>query len=82
MAVPDYKLSAVLCGHSLDVRCVATVKEFCILSASRDRTTKLWHPEGLVNLLLFTLSNKVHEHTTISKTFLFQSKRLCERSYV
>lgn len=48
MAVPEYKLSAVLCGHSLDVRCVATTKEFCILSASRDRTAKLWHPEGSV----------------------------------
>ncbi|KAH9634238.1 hypothetical protein HF086_012700 [Spodoptera exigua] len=47
MAVPDYKLSAVLYGHSLDVRCVATTKEFCILSASRDRTAKLWHPEGV-----------------------------------
>ncbi|PZC79265.1 hypothetical protein B5X24_HaOG216531 [Helicoverpa armigera] len=47
MAVPDYKLSAILCGHSLDVRCVATTKEFCILSASRDRTAKLWHPEGV-----------------------------------
>lgn len=51
MAVPDYKLSAVLCGHSLDVRCVAKTKEFCILSASRDRTAKLWHPEGLVYLI-------------------------------
>lgn len=48
MAIPDYKLSAVLCGHSLDVRSVATTKDFCILSASRDKTAKLWHPEGLV----------------------------------
>lgn len=47
MAVPEYKLSAVLSGHSLDVRCVAKTKEFCILSASRDRTAKLWHPEGI-----------------------------------
>ncbi|XP_048484837.1 phospholipase A-2-activating protein [Plutella xylostella] len=47
MAIPDYKLSAVLCGHSMDVRCVATSKEYCILSASRDRTAKLWHPEGV-----------------------------------
>ncbi|XP_045764528.1 phospholipase A-2-activating protein [Maniola jurtina] len=47
MAVPDYKLSSVLCGHSMDVRCVATTNEFCILSASRDRTAKLWHPEGV-----------------------------------
>ncbi|CAG4977521.1 unnamed protein product [Colias eurytheme] len=47
MAIPDYKLSAVLCGHSMDVRCVAKTKEYCILSASRDRTAKLWHPEGV-----------------------------------
>ncbi|KAJ0179726.1 hypothetical protein K1T71_004317 [Dendrolimus kikuchii] len=47
MAVPNYKLSVVLSGHSLDVRCVATTKEYCILSASRDRTAKLWHPEGV-----------------------------------
>ncbi|KOB74661.1 putative phospholipase A2, activating protein [Operophtera brumata] len=47
MAVPDYKLSSVLTGHSMDVRCVATTKEYCILSASRDRTAKLWHPEGV-----------------------------------
>ncbi|XP_039749318.1 phospholipase A-2-activating protein [Pararge aegeria] len=47
MAIPDYKLSSVLNGHSMDVRCVATTKEFCILSASRDRTAKLWHPEGV-----------------------------------
>ncbi|KAI8429183.1 hypothetical protein MSG28_007720 [Choristoneura fumiferana] len=47
MAIPDYKLSAVLCSHSLDVRCVAKTNECCILSASRDRTAKLWHPEGV-----------------------------------
>ncbi|KAL0840126.1 hypothetical protein ABMA28_015431 [Loxostege sticticalis] len=47
MAIPEYKLSAVLCGHSMDVRCVSTTKENCILSASRDRTAKLWHPEGV-----------------------------------
>ncbi|XP_032511114.2 phospholipase A-2-activating protein [Danaus plexippus] len=46
MAIPEYKLSSVLCGHSMDVRCVATTKESCILSASRDRTARLWHPEG------------------------------------
>ncbi|CAH0728958.1 unnamed protein product, partial [Brenthis ino] len=51
MAIPDYKLSTVLCGHSMDVRCVATTKEFCILSASRDRTAKLWHPEGVKDFI-------------------------------
>ncbi|XP_053603095.1 phospholipase A-2-activating protein [Plodia interpunctella] len=47
MAIPDYKLSAILTGHSMDVRCVTTTQENCILSASRDRTAKLWHPEGI-----------------------------------
>ncbi|KAM3961586.1 LOW QUALITY PROTEIN: phospholipase A2 activator protein [Aphomia sociella] len=47
MAIPDYKLSAILNGHSMDVRCVTITKENCILSASRDRTAKLWHPEGI-----------------------------------
>ncbi|XP_047521233.1 phospholipase A-2-activating protein [Pieris napi] len=47
MAVPDYKLSTVLSGHSMDVRCVSATKDYCILSASRDRTAKLWHPEGV-----------------------------------
>lgn len=47
MAIPDYKLSTVLHGHSLDVRSVAATKDDCILSASRDRTAKLWHPEGI-----------------------------------
>lgn len=56
MAIPDYKLSAILNGHSMDVRSVAATKEFCILSASRDRTAKLWHPEGVkefVNVITY-----------------------------
>ncbi|KAL4710493.1 hypothetical protein ACJJTC_008895 [Scirpophaga incertulas] len=51
MAIPDYKLSSILRGHSLDVRCVSTTKENCILSASRDRTAKLWHPEGVKDFM-------------------------------
>lgn len=78
MAVPDYKLSAVLCGHSLDVRSVATTKEFCILSASRDRTAKLWHPEGLVFHSRYTVVNRLK----VNKSFLFQSERLCECGYI
>lgn len=49
MAVPEYKLSTVLSGHSMDVRGVAAATEYCILTASRDRTAKLWHPEGFVS---------------------------------
>lgn len=62
MAVPDYKLSSVLNGHSMDVRCVATTKDYCILSASRDRTAKLWHPEGFVILLCTLFSPVSHNH--------------------
>lgn len=42
-----YKLSAVLRGHELDIRavCPANFPVGGILSASRDRTTRLWVPE-------------------------------------
>ena len=37
-----YKLSAVLDGHSNDVRCVAPFPGGSIISGSRDKTVKLW----------------------------------------
>lgn len=37
----DFKLSTELLGHSLDVRSVATANN-CIVSGSRDKTTKIW----------------------------------------
>ena len=44
-----YKLRCTLPGHSKDVRCVA-VGDFsfgsAIVSGSRDKTAKLWIPEG------------------------------------
>lgn len=53
-----FKLSAVLRGHELDIRaiCPANFPDGGILSASRDRTTRLWvrdqesntYSEGLV----------------------------------
>lgn len=55
--VPDFKLRAVLHGHSGDVRCIAIAKENYILSASRDKTTKLWIPDGnngYVNSVTYT----------------------------
>nr|XP_022905059.1 phospholipase A-2-activating protein [Onthophagus taurus] len=42
-----YKLSNVLLHHSLDVRCVSATEDGCILSGSRDKTAKLWKPDGL-----------------------------------
>ena len=38
----SYKLSAVLDGHSNDVRCVAPFTGDSIISGSRDKTVKLW----------------------------------------
>ena len=43
-----YKLRCSLPGHAKDVRSV-TVGNFadlCIVSGSRDKTAKLWNPEG------------------------------------
>lgn len=46
MAEKQYKLSATLLGHSLDVRSVITTADNCIISGSRDKTAKLWKPNG------------------------------------
>ena len=42
----NYKIRAVLEGHSADVKQVAAsvTSEGCIVSASRDRTARLWQP--------------------------------------
>lgn len=44
-----FKLSTVLRGHELDIRavCPAVFPQGGILTASRDRTTRVWVPEGL-----------------------------------
>lgn len=43
-----FKLSTVLRGHELDIRavCPAVFPAGAILTASRDRTTRVWVPEG------------------------------------
>lgn len=41
MSLDDYRLSAELVGHSLDVRSVAVTDNF-IVSGSRDKTAKIW----------------------------------------
>lgn len=45
MSLDDYKLSAELLGHSLDVRAVASCDDF-IVSGSRDKTAKIWERKG------------------------------------
>lgn len=41
-----YKLSNVLLGHTGDVRGLATTPDGALLSASRDKTAKLWRLDG------------------------------------
>lgn len=45
MSLDDYKLSAELLGHSLDVRAVAVADKY-IVSGSRDKTAKVWEYDG------------------------------------
>ena len=46
-----YKLRCSMPGHSKDVRSVTVgdLMEECIVSGSRDKTAKLWLPEGYTN---------------------------------
>lgn len=41
-----FKLSSVLFGHSLDVRSLATTEDGSIISTSRDKTSRIWKPNG------------------------------------
>ncbi|CAH0554986.1 unnamed protein product [Brassicogethes aeneus] len=43
----EFKLSATLYGHSLDVRSVKVTPNNDIISGSRDKTAKLWRPNSL-----------------------------------
>lgn len=40
----EFKLSATLYGHSLDVRSVKVTPNNDIISGSRDKTAKFWTP--------------------------------------
>ncbi|XP_066598418.1 phospholipase A-2-activating protein [Prorops nasuta] len=46
MAKTPYKLSAVLYGHSSDVRAVTNFEDGTIVSTSRDKTARVWKPTG------------------------------------
>ncbi|XP_063701799.1 phospholipase A-2-activating protein [Culicoides brevitarsis] len=46
MSLNEYKLSCELAGHSLDVRAVTEGPDGTIISGSRDKTAKIWKPEG------------------------------------
>ncbi|XP_011640345.1 phospholipase A-2-activating protein [Pogonomyrmex barbatus] len=46
---PPYKLSSVLLGHTADVRAVAAFLDGTVVSASRDKTARVWKPTGRGN---------------------------------
>ncbi|XP_051162617.1 phospholipase A-2-activating protein [Leptopilina boulardi] len=46
MSETQYKLSCTLVGHKLDVRSLTVTKDGNILSASRDKTARIWKPSG------------------------------------
>lgn len=48
MSLDDYKLSAELLGHSLDVRALSSADKY-IASGSRDKTVKIWEYNGYIN---------------------------------
>lgn len=45
MSLDEYKLSAEVLGHSLDVRAVAVANKY-LVSGSRDKTAKIWEYDG------------------------------------
>nr|CAD7571777.1 unnamed protein product [Timema californicum] len=57
MAGVPYKLSCVLYGHKSDVRAVAATRNGCIVSGSRDKSAKLWTPNRVFFLSLFSSTN-------------------------
>ena len=59
----DYKLSCQCLGHSADVRGLAVIEEGLFLSASRDKTTKIWKKhEWVASYLLIDQINNAFPH--------------------
>lgn len=67
----SYKLRCTLPGHSKDVRCVTVgnlLNGECIISGSRDKTAKLWTPEGLGYVCTQTFSGSEGYVSTVAIT--------------
>ncbi|XP_018332885.2 phospholipase A-2-activating protein [Agrilus planipennis] len=69
MAKP-FKLSAILFGHSLDVRSIAVTPENSIISGSRDKTAKLWNPNGINPGYTEALTYRDHKNFVASVLYL------------
>ncbi|KAJ6649170.1 Phospholipase A-2-activating protein [Pseudolycoriella hygida] len=77
MTLNEYKLSCELFGHSLDVRAVAEGIN-CIISASRDKTAKIWNAEGAGYVEATTL--KDHSNFISSLCVLEGGQLICTGS--
>lgn len=70
-----YKLSSALFGHSMDVRSLAVTPDGCIISASRDKTTKVWKPNEFNACYTESVTLKGHNNFVSAVTFIKSSSR-------
>ncbi|XP_026684637.1 phospholipase A-2-activating protein-like [Diaphorina citri] len=70
-----YKLSTALYGHSMDVRSLSVTPDGCILSASRDKSAKLWKPNEFNANFTESITFKGHTNFVSCVTFIKSSPR-------
>ncbi|KAL1449471.1 hypothetical protein WDU94_001975, partial [Cyamophila willieti] len=70
-----YKLSTALYGHSMDVRSLWVTPDGSILSASRDKTAKLWKPNGFNANFTESITFKGHSNFVSCVTFIKPSSK-------
>lgn len=68
-----YKFSTALYGHSMDVRGLAVTPDGSILSSSRDKTAKLWKPNGFNANFTDSITFKGHTNFVSCVTFIKSS---------
>lgn len=73
-----YKLRCSMPGHSKDVRCVTVgdIMEECIVSGSRDKTAKLWLPEGYV-----LIARKYVNLNCLTELTFYRHGFVCDQTY-
>uniref|UniRef100_A0A8D9BFC4 Phospholipase A-2-activating protein n=2 Tax=Cacopsylla melanoneura TaxID=428564 RepID=A0A8D9BFC4_9HEMI len=70
-----YKLSTALYGHSMDVRSLWVTPDGSILSGSRDKTAKLWKPNGFNPNFTESITYKGHTNFVSCVTFIKPSSK-------
>ncbi|CAG9833993.1 unnamed protein product [Diabrotica balteata] len=66
----EFKLSASLFGHSMDIRALAVTASNDIISGSRDRTAKYWRYNPIQNVYQDVMTYKSHENFVGSVLYL------------